>query len=912
MLQCIQYKRRDDITEFVKDFDFEKSTWIVSDLKSKYEIQKQLLKRCGYFLDQSVLRASDLWKFFFRYSYPDLKIVSKGFYQILLQSFLHQYHEQLQVNEQAAKTVMLYINQLISLLHHPEGQNLIEEWFEKNPEAATSWRSWYLISRAAHKYLFLEKKVVLAEHVAALLQNETDLARFWQRPLFVDLGVEVTAVEIDLLRHISRHVDVIIFVPDSDFKSQFPFLMKPYERVLSFAHLQKRIEMKSSNDSELILHRFSSMLGEIKFVTAEVRRLIEQEGIQPTQIGIMAANIEVYWPSLRMFFEIEGIPCNKSTVTSFQMLPIFQSWMSRIQLRQKQVKTTHLEQALFYTDQQPMMPYEQFVFLFGKIYDRSELERNQEVAQLFAMDFDEYAILDQQTFTAYILKFWNGDDLTDELISLLKELVSTSSLVTELSLKDWVAYLESMLAQKEYILKEGHQQGVQVCSLMSSQSQAADFKFFLGLSEEMLSVKNRSLVSGKDIVRLYSDCDIEVTSFEESYYEWEIKWNLESSGQRHYMLMPMSHFDSSLQTPSRFFLELEGALGLDHRHLQAFPPTRLDSLQNQYSLDDVDPRIKKKMRLEFELDEDIKILWKWSTTTLSASQLENYLKCPFIFFAEKVFHLRDEEALDIDISARDRGTLIHALFKSILDHKIQSHFSEDMLSELLEDLKKESRGMEFLDDGFWQAQKKRYVKIALRFLEAEKKWQCEFPKMSPVGLEKAFQFYFDLESGKVLTEATDHSLSFKGKIDRIDGSFDGNYLIIDYKSSAAQVKDFGKWIEAGHLQLLLYMWAIEKEVIPEFGKDPHVVGSFYYVFKNFNRNYGFQLDEFEGTYFPKTKRRNLTATMSRKMELIADFEKLLHEQLNNLVKGRFLAKPKDRETCKNCKWGGLCRAPHLQ
>lgn len=912
MLHCIQYKRRDDLSEYMKDFDFEKSTWIVSDLKSKYELQKHLLKKCGYFLDHSVLRASDLWKFFFRYSYPDLRIVSKGFYQILLQSFLHQYQEQLQVNEQAAKTVMLYINQLISLLHHPEGQNLIEEWFEKNPESAASWRNWYLIARTAHKFLFLEKKVVLAEHIASLLQNETDLTRFWQRPLFVDLGVEVTAVEMDLLRHMSRHVDVTIFVPDSDFKSQFPFLMKPYERVLSFAHSQKKIEVKSVTDSDLILHRFSSMLGELKFVTAETRRLIEKEGVEPSRIGIMAANIELYWPTLRMLFEIEGIPCNKSTLTSYQMLPTFQSWMSRIHLRQKQIKTTHLEQALFYTDRQPVMAYEQFVFLYGKIYDRSELERNQNVAKLFTMDFDDYSLLDQQTFTAYILKFWDGDDFTDELISLLKELVATSSLVTELKMKDWISYLESLMAQKEYVLKENHQQGVQVCSLMSSQSQVADYKFFLGLSEEMLAVKNRSLISGREIARLYSDCDIEVTSFEESYYEWEIKWNLESSGKKHYLLMPMSHFDSSLQTPSRFFLELEGVLGLDHRHLHSFPQTRLDSMQNLYSLEGVDSRVKKKMRLEFELDENSEIPWNWSKATLSASQLENYLKCPFIFVAEKVFHLRDEEALDIDVSARDRGTLIHALFKVLLDREDRSNLTEEDLNSILEELKKESHGMEFLDAGFWQAQKRRYVKTALRFFEVEKNWQREFPKMRPLGLEKDFQFYFDLKEGRVQKEASSNSLSFKGKIDRIDGNNEGHYVVIDYKSSAAQVKDFGKWIESGHLQLLFYMWAIEKEVIQEFGKSPQVVGSFYYVFKNFNRSYGLQIDEFEGTYFPKTKRRNLTATMTKKMELIASFEKLLNEQLSALVKGRFLAKPKDRETCKTCGWGGLCRAPHLQ
>lgn len=428
----------------------------------------------------------------------------------------------------------------------------------------------------------------------------------------------------------------------------------------------------------------------------------------------------------------------------------------------------------------------------------------------------------------------------------------------------------------------------------------------------MLAIKNRSLISGRDVLKLYSDCDIEITSFEESYYEWEIKWNLESSGERHYLLLPLSHFDSSLQSPSRFFLEMEKSLQLDHHQMHTFSQTRLDSLQNSYSIQNVDPKIRDKMKMEFELDPDLQIPWKWSQGTFSASQLESYIKCPFIFAAEKVFHLRDEEALDIDVSSRDRGTLIHALFRALLVHPEKNQLTDETLFQLLEELKLDSHGMEYIDSGLWQAQKKRYVRIAKRFLEVEKQWAREYPKMKPVGLEKDFQFFFDLGTGKVTKQASETTISFRGKIDRVDSSVDGHFIVIDYKSSAAQVKDFGKWIESGSLQLLFYMWAIENEAIEDFGVAPQVVGSFYYVFKNFNRNYGMQLDEFEGTYFPKTKRRNLTASMEKKEALIIAFEELLKQQLTLLKNGHFLANPKDRKTCKTCAWGGLCRAPHLQ
>ena len=72
---------------------------------------------------------------------------------------------------------------------------------------------------------------------------------------------------------------------------------------------------------------------------------------------------------------------------------------------------------------------------------------------------------------------------------------------------------------------------------------------------------------------------------------------------------------------------------------------------------------------------------------LSVSSLDNYIKCPFVFAAEQIFHLENEPIRDIDIPAPEKGIFVHKLFEIILQpyrSDLKSHVSSDFDKEYLQ------------------------------------------------------------------------------------------------------------------------------------------------------------------------------------------------------------------------------------
>ena len=79
MLELFPISNPDSIFKWIQSEDLQSQTWIVSDLKSKNEIQKLLIEKQGFFLESSILRASDFWKMALRRLAPQVQIVSNDF-----------------------------------------------------------------------------------------------------------------------------------------------------------------------------------------------------------------------------------------------------------------------------------------------------------------------------------------------------------------------------------------------------------------------------------------------------------------------------------------------------------------------------------------------------------------------------------------------------------------------------------------------------------------------------------------------------------------------------------------------------------------------------------------------------------------------------------------------------------------
>jgi len=334
-------------------------------------------------------------------------------------------------------------------------------------------------------------------------------------------------------------------------------------------------------------------------------------------------------------------------------------------------------------------------------------------------------------------------------------------------------------------------------------------------------------------------------------------------------------------------------------------------LQSHFFLDSGVQDIRNKANADLSLSAWQKISWPSKEASLSASQLENFIRCPFVFAAEKVFRLRDIEAFDLDMSAMSKGSLVHALFESLLAEKGRFDRSASEIEMILDELRAQSKDSQYLSPAALAVQKRKYVQIGLRFLNIEREWQKMFSKSQPYLFEKELRFYFDLDSGRIGSEPCENGFLFRGKLDRLDRGQNNEFILIDYKSSPQSSQAHTQWLSEGQIQLLFYMWAIEKEALSELGPKPEVVAAHYYVIKNFRRDYGMQLSDFVGQYFPETEKKTLVISREAKAELLTQFETWMKQLLHLIKNGEFLAKPREASLCKSCHWRTLCRAPHL-
>ena len=76
MLQIIPIENRSQVNELFANYNPREQSWLVSDLRTKFELQQKILARDGQYIDESVLRASDLWKMLLKRLEPRLRLVS--------------------------------------------------------------------------------------------------------------------------------------------------------------------------------------------------------------------------------------------------------------------------------------------------------------------------------------------------------------------------------------------------------------------------------------------------------------------------------------------------------------------------------------------------------------------------------------------------------------------------------------------------------------------------------------------------------------------------------------------------------------------------------------------------------------------------------------------------------------------
>lgn len=910
MLNLTFVKNPEEKRKLFLQTDLQDKTWVVSDLTSKIAFQRELFKKQSLIPDESLLRAQELWIKLIRRLRGDLRLISTETAQLFTQQLLASADEEWKKRPGVSRLLHSYMQILLPLLSHEENFSAMKDFFQTNLESFQKWGHWYLLSEEIYKY-FLDQKMILPTWASSILVNETDFEQVWGRKLVFDLGAQLQPIESELIQHLSKFIDVEVIIPDPSWKEEYSKALKSYEMLSVPKERRRELGQSTSHFTQSYL-KFTTQLAEVQQLAADLRKQI-QSGVKPDEIAVAAPDIGVYWPVLLEYFKIEGIPYQRKIQTPLKTFPEMMNWISRMKVEVGEIEYADLEINVYSETEKLPLRFDQFQSLFTHIYDIADLKRSRCIEKLFSLK-NLSKTLSVKEFLTWGLSLWKESWSQERLNVLIEKLLSEIPSHLKFKSEDWVHLIDSFASRLEVTVDEGFPEGVHCVDLVSLKDLDIKYAHVLGLTDQALRSLSTTLILEQDIQKLKTQYGFIVAEPERTELEFEVKWNLENSKIAFSLTYPQTDFDGNQMSPS--IVWLTGAIQQhgDQIPLKIPDVSRLSQIQqSDYSkvsrlLGWIDAE-KKLERLKADQGEEIE---KWKVQNhlekISASQIEDYLKCPFINASRKILGLNDLPDLDLDIDYQTRGKLLHGVVELIYRHHSDLKITSEEISGYFDKVREE-QDTPIFDQNVWLGQKKKFMKMIDNFLVFEKDFRQKYPDIHDQFLEKEFEIYIDIETAEISQQKSENTLTLRGRIDRVDiDKKQEACVIVDYKFDSSSKHNHNKWLEENELQLALYAMAIEKGAL---GKSYDVLGAVYFGFKKTNREIGFLTPEGDAYMYSISPRRAHKITHEKKLELYKKTQELMKETLQSMRAGDYNPRPSDVTICKTCHWRNLCRAPHL-
>lgn len=904
-----------DKQKIFEQIDLDKTTWIVADVQSRSFLQEQLLTQRGFIEESSVVIANELWKDLLFLAEPGYRLISEDLARSLIWEWVRPLKLPWAKTPASARRILQMLDHLSPILAHHDNEALLSEWFQKNPESVFRWRHWFEVGKRIWEQ-FEQRRWALTVWIPSILVQPEHARPVWPKRLVFDLGVRVSPVEIQLIRELSRTQDIDVIVPKPEWADAFVTTCEPY-RLIEDTPDKKSEPMTPelvNFSSKPTYRRFSTHLAEVKEATAQVREWLNV-GVHPSQIAIVSPDIEVYGSVLKTFLEEEGVPVRKIPADPLHSHPDVARWLSEIRLRIDRFNKKDLEVHLFQDTEDTSLPYDEFRRLFGRFYDVDDVARLPELQKKLASNRD--LRLTQRDFLEWALRFCPKTADLELVVSLVSEFARDGILDLELAAEVWLGMLEDLAARLVLQTAGLDRDGVYILNLGSTEWVPTTHVCFLNASENVLRRWNDSPFSAAEAGKLLKDLGFAVSSHEAQPSEFELCWFMNRPWKAVEFYFAGCNFSGEALTPSRFWLL--GAHGAGNwKNVSSPRMTRWDEIQNASFKEMAAIRgwsPERELQTESALLEDLGrkplapiVRKEWR---LSASSIEQYQRCGFVFAARKVFRLSDDPCLDLDLDRMSRGRLMHRMFANLTVEPFRLDRSDEELLALIDESRRQEE-IQFGDEQLWPPVRQAHLRLARQFLTMEAAWRKQFSKTKTVGAEVSFQCDWDSENKKWIPKNADGPsapVCFSGRIDRIDSDGEGHYALIDYKSSVANLRNWNSWVDNDQLQLAIYADLLESGLTPlEKGL---VEAAVYYVCKAESRNKGYYLKESSGELFAIEPRLRNVVTREKRDEVLASVREVVGETVDKIARGDFAPVPKKLSTCEECAWTRLCRAPHL-
>lgn len=876
------------------------SSWVVADLQSRSFLQSALLKEHVAIEDASVMIANELWRDLLFNCDPEYRVISEDLARSLVWDWVKPLNLSWAKTPASARRILQQLDYLSPILASEGSESVINEWFNENPESLFRWGHWFQIGKRLWKE-FESRKLCLNIWIPSLLVQKYKPR--WHRNLFVDLGVRSSGVEHQVIQEIAKSTEVTVLVPAPTWVSRFPAATEAYRAVRKDQPRPNNTSLFEPRSKPQFL-RFATHLAEVKDATAQTREWIDQ-GVEPAQIVIVAPDIETYLLPLRMHLEEEGIPIRRDLSEPLHSLSSVQEWLSRLRLHIERFKLADLETWIF-SSENPSLRYEEFRKLYGNFYGVDDIHRSKEIATQIGER--PRAQMSQVEFAEWAATLSPPNLLIEHVESLIKEFCQHEIENLKLDVEVWMGMFEDLAARMTVSSKAADKDGVHLLGIGSSEWVGGTHLYFMNASENALKLTSESPFSFNEADRLLRDLGFGVSSYDSQPAEFELCWFLDRDWQEVNFSFAAANFDGEALTPSRFWLQ--GAYSTaDWKATKSPRLTRWDQVlrlkpSNLAELREWPDEKAKRISAAIQRDHGISpnLELSFLPQHLSVTSLERYLDCPFMFTAEKIFSLRDDPAIDLDLDPLSRGQLMHQLFSRLTVEPFRAEWSDQELLATIDQCR-DREEIKLANDDFWIAIRRAYLKLAKRFLQMESQWRMLSPETKTLAQELEFDCYW--RDGKWQREPGS-GMRLRGRIDRVDAVDDGLYSVIDYKSSRTGITHWNRWVESGQLQLAVYSDILSAGLTTLAKGD--VVSAEYYVPREQTRGIGFCLTGFETQLQPN---RYNKMSLEQWAELREQSRGLVGDVIQKMNAGNYGPKPKEVSLCEGCTWSRICRASHL-
>lgn len=280
-------------------------------------------------------------------------------------------------------------------------------------------------------------------------------------------------------------------------------------------------------------------------------------------------------------------------------------------------------------------------------------------------------------------------------------------------------------------------------------------------------------------------------------------------------------------------------------------------------------------------------------TLLSATSLQKYEDCPRKFYLEYIIGLKDRISEEHFLSPLEEGNLFHDVLEKWI--KSTSEEFEAFKSEVYKLALSEQDEFNLFKRDFVDEVSSKLWNFILEERDFVRSNQIEI-----VGLEQAFEFSGDKIFGE---NSLLSKYKFRGKIDRIDRSKEGELLVYDYKRGSSTISSL-KGYQGKNLnpQLFLYSFAMENS----HELDGAFKGFQFIDLSKGKRSGGFVLEDIDSSLVKERTSYSVVgkALYDEKKQLFVVRLEALLERLN---RKEYAASPKSFTVCQSCSWKVPCR-----